>query len=315
MHTGSAWGSHQYCSDCTAQTQSVHGRKLCTGMLAHTQMLACSMCPVRTSQPTATQAPPDILQDYLHQGTRIVIESRARPQKGQHLWEPVGSGNESRGGLQGNPTSNPGTWGESCSRPSSRAQLAMHPSHTKAFSAISQCWGGEVYILSGLLGRYTSARHFPQGCPPPLGCRELGASRAWFSNIPPLCPPALPSCKAPATRAAWLPRLESSARSPVAVRRHPGWHPGLTPDASPPPAGKTLSSAPTHGLPPGLPPALQQETRRCTELPHRQHLNHEVHGAHISPPIPAHSTIMKSCIPRRSRVEKDESYMVQPVLQ
>jgi len=34
-------------------------------------MFAHSVCPVKTSQPTATQAHPDVLQDYLHQGTRI----------------------------------------------------------------------------------------------------------------------------------------------------------------------------------------------------------------------------------------------------
>lgn len=155
----------------------------------------------------------------------------------------------------------------------------------------------------------------PWGCPPLLGCRELRASCVWFSNVPRSVPQPSPPAGHLPQAATWLPCPKGSARSPVAVRRHPGWHPGLTPDASPPPAGKTLSSAPTHGLPPGLPRALQREIHWCTELPHRQHPNHEVHGGLISPTIPAHLTIRKSCIAGRSWVEKDEGCTVQPVLQ
>lgn len=129
-------------------------------------------------------------------------------------------------------------------------------------------------VLSGLVGRYISAKHSPQGSPPQqrAGCKPCLALK-----YPPLCPPVPPPCfySPPGGEGTWLPHPESRARSPVAVRRHPGWHPGLTPDASPP--RKTPSSAPTHGLPPGLPPALQQENAahqksslivKCTDQPH-----------------------------------------------
>lgn len=148
---------------------------------------------------------------------------------------------------------------------------------------------------------------FPPGLPSTTGVQGAGCKPCLVLRYPPRPhPTALPSCRAPAMGAAWLPHPKSRSTSPAAVRRHPGWHPGLSPDASPPLAGKTLSSSPTHGLPPGLPSTTQQDTHRCTELPHGQHPNREVHGTRISPAIPAHPTIMKSCIPRRSWVEKDE---------
>jgi len=110
---------------------------------------------------------------------------------------------------------------------------------------------------------------FPPGLPSTAGIKGVRCSLVL--KYPPLCPPALPSCRPPAMRAACLPHPESSARLPVAVRRHPGWHPGLTPNASPPQAEKTLSSAPTRRLPPGLPPALQQETRMHGATPQAAH--------------------------------------------
>lgn len=176
-----------------------------------------------------------------------------------------------------------------------------------------------------MLGRCTSflawlANTSQPGILPRAALHCWGAA-TWVQDVPgsQMSPPSVPQPSPPARhlprQATWLPCPESSARPLVAVRRHPGWHPGLTPDASPPPAGKTPSSAPSHGLPPGLPPALQQGTCWCTKLPHRQHPNHEVHGAQISPTIPAHPTIMKPCIPKKSRVEEDEGCMMQPVLQ
>ena len=136
----------------------------------------------------------------------------------------------------------------------------MHPLHAKSFLAISQEWGGEMYILSGLVGRYISAKHSPQGSPTQQGA---GCKPCLPLKYPPFCSPLPSNFRAADTGSTWLPHAESRTRSPVTVRRHPGWHPGLTPDASPPPAGKTQNSAPTHRLPPGLLPALA--TGECVE--------------------------------------------------
>lgn len=84
---------------CTQAQTAQHRPKACLAAShaqGHPPKFACSMCPVRTSQPIA-QARPDTLQHYLIQGNRIFADSRAGSQKGQLLWEPMGSNNKSRG--------------------------------------------------------------------------------------------------------------------------------------------------------------------------------------------------------------------------
>lgn len=133
--------------------------------------------------------------------------------------------------------------------------------------------------------------HLSQAFPPGLcsiaGVQGAGCKPFLVLKYPPLCPPSLPSCRAPAMGVTWLPPPKSSARSLVAVRRHPGWHPGLTPDALPPSAGKTLSSGPHPRASPRVaasPAAgdspMHRATPQATTKPRGARHSHQPHYTH-----------------------------------